>query len=122
MGSPRFPREMWPAKDSFHYTGRLCLTSVLVRLGAPFTDVASEVPLADEFFNFILECNAFFSGVANVLVIPTVLTLVSLRAVSPHCVGSFVDPVCLVAKNTSSRDLVRSVKLLYLLEGGLVTR
>ena len=91
LGSPRFPGEMWLAEDSPYYTGRFCLTSVLMGLGALVADVVSEVPLMDEFFNFILECNAFFSGVANVLVIPTVLTLVFLRVVSPHRVGSFVD-------------------------------
>ena len=78
LGSPCFPDEMWPAEDGLYYTRRFCLTSVLVGLGTLVVDVASEVSLADEFFDFILECNAFFSGVANVLVIPAVITLVSL--------------------------------------------
>ena len=91
LGSPHFPGEMWPAEESPYHTGRFCLTSVLVGLGAPVANVVSEVPLADKFFDFILEYNGFFSGVANVLVIPAVLTLVSLQAVSPHRVGSFVD-------------------------------
>ena len=82
---------MWPTEDNSDYTGRFCLLSVLVGLGAPVADVVSEVPLTDEFFNLILECNAFFSGVANVLVISAVLTLVSLQAVSPHRVWLFVD-------------------------------
>ena len=55
---------------------------VLARLGAPVADVVLEVPLSDEFFNLILECDAFFCGVANVSMIVAVLVLVSFRAVS----------------------------------------
>ena len=64
---------------------------VLAWLGAPVVDVVSEVPLSKEFFDLILECDAFFNGVANILMISAILILVSLRAVSQHRVGSFVD-------------------------------
>ena len=52
--------------------------SVLARLGAPVADVVLEVPLSDEFFNLVYECDAFFGGVANVSMISAVLILVSL--------------------------------------------
>ena len=82
---------MWFAEDNSDYMGRFCLLSVLVGLGAPITDVVSEKPLSDELFDLVLECDAFLGSVANILVISVVLTLVSLRAVSRHCVWSFVD-------------------------------
>ena len=64
---------------------------VLIGLGAPVADIVLEVPLSDEFFNLILECDAFFCGVANIWVISAVLVLVSFRAVSPHYIWSLVD-------------------------------
>ena len=78
MGPPYFAGEMWPTEDSSDYTGRFCLSSVLVGMGGPVADVVSKVPLADEFFDFILECDAFFSSVANVLVISAILAWVFL--------------------------------------------
>ena len=69
---------MWPAEDSSDYTGRFCLASILVGLGAPVVDVVLKVPLPDEFFDFILECDAFFGGVANVFMISSILAWVSL--------------------------------------------
>ena len=51
---------------------------VLLGLGAPVADVVSKVPLADEFFDFILECDAFFGSVANVFMISSILAWVSL--------------------------------------------
>ena len=52
--------------------------SVLVGLSAPVADVVLEIPLSDEFFNLVLEYDAFFSSVANILMILAVLILVSL--------------------------------------------
>ena len=65
--------------------------SVLTGLGAPVADIALEVPLSDEFFDLILECDAFFGVVANILMVPAILVLASFLVVSPHCVRSFVD-------------------------------
>ena len=60
--------------------------SVLTRLGAPVADIALEVPLSDEFFDLIIECDAFFGVVSNILMVPIVLVLVSFLAVSLYCV------------------------------------
>ena len=57
------------------------LTLVVVRLGASVVDVVSEIPITDEFFDLILECNAFFSGVADIYMISTILILVSFGVV-----------------------------------------
>ena len=57
---------------------------VLEGLGALIADVVLEVPFSDEFFDLILERDAFFGGVANISVISAVLVLVSFGAVSPH--------------------------------------
>ena len=64
---------------------------VLTGLSSPIADVILELPLSDEFFDLILECDAFFHCVANILVISAVLVLVSFRAVSPHCIYSLID-------------------------------
>ena len=77
LGPSRFPCEMWSAEDRSDHAGRFCLLSVLAGLGAPITDIALKVPLSNEFFDLILECDAFFCGVANILVVPAVLVLVS---------------------------------------------
>ena len=123
---------MWPVEDSSDYTGKFSLSSVLMGLGAPVADVVSKVPLADEFFDFIFECDAFLGGVANVLVISAILTWVSLRAVSPHRVWSFVDScvfcgqeyfltrpsqvgeVVVFARRGSSDPLIRALGLLLM--------
>ena len=94
---------------------------VLVGLGAPIADVILEVSLSDELLNLVFEGDAFFRGVADVSVKSAIFILVLLRAASLHRSGRLYMPVCSVAKNTSSHDLVRSVKLLYLLGGGLGT-
>ena len=64
---------------------------VLAGLGAPVADVVLEVPFSDEFFDLVLEYDAFFCCVANISVIPAILVLVSFGAVSPHRIQSFVD-------------------------------
>ena len=51
--------------------------SVLVGPGAPVADIVLEVPLSDEFFDLVLKCDAFFSGMANILMVSVVLVLVS---------------------------------------------
>ena len=51
---------------------------VVAGLGALIEDVVLEVPLSDEFFDLILKCDTFFSGVANILMVSVVLVLVSL--------------------------------------------
>ena len=52
--------------------------------------IVPEVSFADEFFNLILERDAFFSSVANIPMESTVLVLIPLRAVFPHRIESFV--------------------------------
>ena len=69
---------MQSAEDSSDHTGRFYLLSILTGLGDPVADVVLEVPLSDEFFNLILECDKFFGGVANILMVLAVLVLVSL--------------------------------------------
>ena len=78
LGSPRFPSKMRSAEDSFDHTERFCLLSVLAGLGTPVADVVLEVPISDEFFNLILECDTFFDDVANISMVSAVLVLVSL--------------------------------------------
>ena len=88
---------------------------VLLGLGAPVADIVLKVSFSDEFLNLILEANAFFHRVADISVVSTILVLVPLPCIESGCLYT---PVCSVAKNTSSRDLVRSVKLLHLLRRG----
>ena len=130
LGSLRFPGEMWSTKDSSDLKGRSYLVLVLVGLGALVADVVLEVPLSDEFFNLILECDVFFCGVANISVISAILVLVHFRAVSPHCIWSLVDTcvlygqeyiltrpcqvgeVIVLAQRGSSDPLIRALGLL----------
>ena len=77
LGPSCFPDEMWSAEDSSDHAGRFCLLLFLTGLGTPVGDIALEVPLSDEFFDLILECIAFFSVIANILMVPTVLVRVS---------------------------------------------
>ena len=65
LGSSRLPGEVWSAKHSYNLMMRSCLVLVLAGFGAPVADVVLEVPLSDEFFNLIFECDAFSSGMAN---------------------------------------------------------
>ena len=44
-------------------------------------DVVTEIPFTDKFFDFILEHNALFGGVADIFVISVILVLVSFEAV-----------------------------------------
>ena len=57
---------------------------ILAELGNPVADVVLEVSLSDELLNFVLEGDAFFSGVADISVVSAVLALVFFQAVSPH--------------------------------------
>ena len=91
LGSSRFPSEVRSAEDSSDLVRRPCLVLVLTGLGSPVADVVLEVPLSNEFFNLILDCDAFFCGVANILVISALHVLVSFRAVSPQRIWSPVD-------------------------------
>ena len=91
LGSSRFPSEVRSTEDSSNLARSSCLVLVLAGLDAPVADLVLEVPLSDEFFNFILECDAFFCGVANISVISTILVLVSFRAVSSHCIWSLLN-------------------------------
>ena len=91
LGSSRFPGKVRFAEDSSDLARRSCFLLVLEGLGAPVADVIMEVPFSDEFFYLILECDAFFCGVANISVIPVVLVLVSFGAVSLHRIWSLID-------------------------------
>ena len=64
-------------EDSSDHTRRFCLLSVLVGPGALVADIVLEVPLSDEFLDLVLKCDAFFGGMANILMVSVVLVLVS---------------------------------------------
>ena len=83
---------MWPAEDSLDLArmSRFDLILVIVWPGASVADIIPEVSFSDEFFNLILECDAFFRGVADISIVLAVFVLISLRVVSPHRIRSFV--------------------------------
>ena len=78
----RLPIEVRSAEGSPDLVRGSRLTLVIVQLGAFVADVISEVPFTDEFFDLILEHNAFLSGVADIFVIPVILVLIPFWAVS----------------------------------------
>ena len=103
---------------------------VLAGLGALVADVVLEVLFSDEFFDLILDRNAFFCGVANISVISIVLVLVSFRTISPHRIRPLVDSrvlcgqeyiltrprqvgeVIILAQRGSNETLIRALGLL----------
>ena len=82
MGSSCLPREVRSTKDGLDFTRQSRLVLVVARLGTFVVDVVSKIPFTDEFFDLILEHNAFFGGVADIFVKSTILILISFGAVS----------------------------------------
>ena len=60
----------------------LHLRCIVLQLGPSTVNVVLEVPTADEFFDLILECNTFFSGVIDVHVVSTIFILIPFGAAS----------------------------------------
>ena len=77
LGTSHLPGEVQSTEDSPDLTRRSCLALVVARLSASIVDVVFEISFTDAFFDLILEHNAFFGGVADIFVIPTILALVS---------------------------------------------
>ena len=119
LGSSRLPGEIQSAEDGSDFARRSSFSLILIGLGAPVADVVLEVSSWMSFS--ILSLRAMHSSV----VWPTSLWyrqyLFWFLFEWSHRIesGRLDTPVCFVAKNTSLRDLVRLVKLLYLLRGGL---
>ena len=88
LGSSCLSSEVWSSEDSSDLAKRSCLTLVIVWLGDPVADVVLELSFSDKFFNLILELDAFFCGVADITMIPAILSLVPLQVVSPHRIRS----------------------------------
>ena len=82
---------MRPTEDGPNFTRRSYFALVSARLGAFFADVISEIPITDEFLDFILEHDALLCGMANILVISVILILISFGAISYQRIRSFVD-------------------------------
>ena len=113
MGSSCLSNNVWSTEDGPNFARRFCLVLVIMRLVFFVMDVLLEVPITDEFFDLILEHATLLCGVADILVTPTIFILIIFGAVSLQWVRPLV---CSVAKKTSSLELVRSVKFVYLLE------
>ena len=90
LGSSRLSGEVRSIEDGSNLARRSCLALVLVGFGALVVDIILEVSLSNELLNLFFEGNAFFRGVADILVVSTLLILVLLRAVSPHRIRSLV--------------------------------
>ena len=78
----RFSSEVRSAEDRPDLVWGLRLRCIVLRPGPLAIDVVLEVFAADDFFNLILECNALFSGVTDVLMISTIFILIPLGAIS----------------------------------------
>ena len=90
LSSSLFFGEVWPVEDSSDLAKRSSLILVVSWPGASITDIVREVSFLDEFFDLILESDAFFRSVADISMKSTVFVLIPLRAVSLHRIGSFV--------------------------------
>ena len=86
---------MRPAEDGPDFAKGFYLILVIVWLGSSVMDVVPKVPITDEFLDLILEYDALLSGVADILVVPTILILISSGAVSSQRVRSLVN-ACLL--------------------------
>ena len=82
---------MQSAKDGPDWAWKFCLVLVTTWLGSFVTDVVLEVPITDEFLNLILKHDTLLCSVAEILVIPVVLVLISFGAVSLQWIGPFED-------------------------------
>ena len=76
LGTSRLPDEVRSFKNSPDLARRSRLALAVTRLGAFIADVISEVPLSDEFLDFIPEHNAHLDGVVDIFVIPKILVLI----------------------------------------------
>ena len=84
LGSSRLPSKVQSVEDGSDFKMRSYLALVLVGLGALVANVILEVSFSDELLDLVFEGNAFFRGVADISVKPTVFILVPLQVVSPH--------------------------------------
>ena len=73
---------MRSTEDGPDLARRFCLILVIARLGSSVMDVIPKLRITDEFLDLILEHYAFLYGVADILVIPAVLILISFGAIS----------------------------------------
>ena len=78
LSSPCFSGEVWPIEDSSDLARRPSLILVVLWPGASVMDIVLEVSFSDEFFNLILECDAFFHSVVDISIKSTVLVLIPL--------------------------------------------
>ena len=105
----RFSNELRSAKDRPDFVWRLCLRCIILRPGPPIVNVILEVPAMDEFLDLILECNAFFGSVTDVLVVFAIITLIPFGVVSTQWVRLLEYSSLFWAMKTSSRDETRLV-------------
>ena len=76
-----FSGEVRFTEDRPDFVWGLCLKCIILRSGPPVVNVVLEVPATNEFLDLILECNALFSSVTDVLIVLTIFTLIPFRAV-----------------------------------------
>ena len=81
-GSFHFFGEVRSAKDGPNFARRFYRVLVIALLSSSVMDVVPEVPITDEFLDLILEHNALLCGVADILVTPTILILISFGVAS----------------------------------------
>ena len=81
MGPSHFPSEVQSTEDNPDITRWSRLALIVVRFGTFVADVVFEIPFTDEFFDFILEYNALFGGVADIFLISVILVQVSFGVV-----------------------------------------
>ena len=84
-----FSSEVRPAEDRPDLMWGHSLKCIVLWPGPPIVDVVLEVPAMDEFLNFILECNALFSGVTDIFMVLTIFIMIPLGAISMQRVKSF---------------------------------
>ena len=88
----RFSGEVRFIEDHLDLVWGLCLKCIVLHPGPPVVNVVLEVPVAGELLDFILECNALFSGVTDVLVVSTIFIMIPFRAISTQRVRPLEYP------------------------------
>ena len=78
MSSSHFSGEVWPTEDSSDLARRLGLILVVLWPDTLVTDIVIEVSFSDEFFNLILELDAFFCSVVDISMKSVVFILIPL--------------------------------------------
>ena len=77
-----FSGEVRSTKDRPDLVWGLYLRCIILRPGPPVVNVVLEAPTTNELLDFILEHNALFRGVTNVLMVSTIFILIPLGTVS----------------------------------------